>query len=172
MKKIFLIAILIVAGVMIWFVINNQPSNKKDNSVYCTQEAKQCPDGSYTGRTGPKCEFVCPEEQVKKEILEETTAFLNQKILNGGIYITPIQVVSDSRCPIDVQCIWAGEILIKVELKKGDVVREVELKEGGSVIFEDREISLMSVIPEKNTKNPTPQEDYQFIFNVVLATNL
>lgn len=27
----------------------------------CTQEAKQCPDGSYVGRTGPNCEFTpCP----------------------------------------------------------------------------------------------------------------
>jgi hypothetical protein len=29
--------------------------------VACTQEAKQCPDGSYVGRTGPNCEFTaCP----------------------------------------------------------------------------------------------------------------
>ena len=28
----------------------------------CTQEAKQCPDGSYVGRTGPNCEFsACPD---------------------------------------------------------------------------------------------------------------
>lgn len=27
----------------------------------CTQDAKQCPDGSYVGRTGPRCEFAeCP----------------------------------------------------------------------------------------------------------------
>ena len=27
----------------------------------CTQEAKQCPDGSYVGRTGPNCAFAaCP----------------------------------------------------------------------------------------------------------------
>ncbi len=26
----------------------------------CQTDAKQCPDGSYVGRTGPKCEFVCP----------------------------------------------------------------------------------------------------------------
>ena len=27
----------------------------------CTQEAKQCPDGSYVSRTGPNCEFTaCP----------------------------------------------------------------------------------------------------------------
>lgn len=30
----------------------------------CTQEAKQCPDGSYVSRTGPNCEFVaCPGEE-------------------------------------------------------------------------------------------------------------
>ena len=30
--------------------------------VFCTMDAKQCPDGSYVGRTGPKCEFTaCPE---------------------------------------------------------------------------------------------------------------
>ena len=28
--------------------------------VACTMDAKQCPDGSYVGRSGPKCEFVCP----------------------------------------------------------------------------------------------------------------
>src|SRR5438309_2162374 len=41
--------------------------NKSDEAAYvprgeaCTQEAKQCPDGSYVGRTGPNCEFTtCP----------------------------------------------------------------------------------------------------------------
>ncbi len=33
-----------------------------DEQVMCTQEAMMCPDGSYVGRTGPKCEFTpCPE---------------------------------------------------------------------------------------------------------------
>ncbi|MEK7069038.1 MAG: peptidoglycan-binding protein [Patescibacteria group bacterium] len=26
----------------------------------CTMDAVQCPDGSYVGRTGPKCEAICP----------------------------------------------------------------------------------------------------------------
>lgn len=31
------------------------------NGVACTMEAKLCPDGSYVGRSGPKCEFTpCP----------------------------------------------------------------------------------------------------------------
>lgn len=36
-------------------------SQKMPQQVACTEEAKQCPDGSYVGRTGPKCEFTaCP----------------------------------------------------------------------------------------------------------------
>ncbi len=30
-----------------------------DKPVVCTMEAMQCPDGSYVGRTGPNCQFVC-----------------------------------------------------------------------------------------------------------------
>jgi len=26
----------------------------------CAQDAKQCPDGTFVGRTGPNCEFICP----------------------------------------------------------------------------------------------------------------
>lgn len=33
---------------------------KTPTPVACTADAMQCPDGSYVGRTGPHCEFVCP----------------------------------------------------------------------------------------------------------------
>lgn len=44
-------------------------TRKKLNALYgcrnvCTQEAKQCPDGSYVGRGGSNCEFAqCPKTQ-------------------------------------------------------------------------------------------------------------
>ncbi len=32
-----------------------------DDEVACTMEARECPDGSFVGRTGPNCEFAaCP----------------------------------------------------------------------------------------------------------------
>jgi hypothetical protein len=43
----------------IWSKIFNKPQTQ--NPVVCTMEARQCPDGSYVGRKGPKCDFdVCP----------------------------------------------------------------------------------------------------------------
>lgn len=38
-----------------------QRSSSSQGQVFCTQEAKQCSDGSYVSRTGPQCEFAaCP----------------------------------------------------------------------------------------------------------------
>jgi hypothetical protein len=32
-----------------------------EGTTICTQDAMQCPDGSWVGRTGSRCEFVCPK---------------------------------------------------------------------------------------------------------------
>lgn len=40
---------------------NNTPKEEVEGPltrIICTMEAKQCPDGSYVGRTGPNCEFA------------------------------------------------------------------------------------------------------------------
>lgn len=54
------VAALLLAGVVIGFKKFGSVSDP-DNPIFCTQEAKLCLDGSYVGRTGPKCEFSpCP----------------------------------------------------------------------------------------------------------------
>ncbi len=37
------------------------PPKPKEKPVACTMDAKQCPDGSYVGRSGPNCTFACPQ---------------------------------------------------------------------------------------------------------------
>ncbi|HBK33459.1 TPA: hypothetical protein DEP34_01865 [Candidatus Uhrbacteria bacterium] len=50
------------AGYLNYSIWQLNPSSGS-GQVACTQEAKLCPDGSYVGRTGPKCEFAqCPGE--------------------------------------------------------------------------------------------------------------
>lgn len=171
MKKLYVVLILVVVGVGALLVFNTKlfkVENGGTNPIACTEEAKICPDGSAVGRTGPNCEFAeCPAMPQEK-----TVAFLNERIFNGGIFITPLEVVSDSRCPIDVNCVWAGEIIVKVKLEKGIINREeVDLKEGGSAMFEGSNISLVSVFPAKNSKVETPIKNYQFTFKVISEVN-
>ncbi len=135
-----------------------------DTPVACTEEAKVCPDGSSVGRTGPDCEFAaCPGTP---SVTEGTTAALNQKIFTGGVFITPLDVVSDSRCPVDVTCVWAGEVTLKTKLEKGSISKEVVLKMNESTTFEGALVTLVSVTPENNSKQPFAKAEYRFTFRV------
>ena len=60
-----LIGIAIIAGgLSLWLTPRgvtpiHQPTPEAPGTM-CTMDAMQCPDGSYVGRTGANCEFVCP----------------------------------------------------------------------------------------------------------------
>jgi hypothetical protein len=41
-------------------VSDPKPVTPPTEAVFCTMDAKMCPDGSYVGRSGPNCEFKCP----------------------------------------------------------------------------------------------------------------
>ena len=85
-NKFIVLAIIIAAGAAIWwFGINKSP----EEPIYCTMEAKLCPDGSAVGRTGPNCEFAaCPEV---------TAGFLKGKVTIGPL--CPVE-----RIPPDPNC--------------------------------------------------------------------
>ena len=65
-----IVSILITAGITFYLTtvtINHlditpaQSPSPSSPSGACTQDAKQCPDGSFVGRTGPNCQFTaCP----------------------------------------------------------------------------------------------------------------
>lgn len=161
MKKKLLILI-IVLGVIAIVVFYVGQKNKPDYvATVCTQEAKMCPDGSYVGRSGPKCEFAqCPA------IKTDTKVKIGDKVLNNGIFITPIEVSSDSRCPVDVKCIQAGTVTLKVKLQLGTNSEEKTLTLGKSVSFGGRLITLVLVTPAPHSKQVISPSDYEFEFSV------
>ncbi len=42
---------------------SKQPPSEEQ--IMCTQDAKQCQDGSWVGRSGPHCEFICSAPAAK-----------------------------------------------------------------------------------------------------------
>lgn len=57
--------IIAFATVAVPFILSAQVGvgasvNANVGATICTMDAKLCPDGSYVGRTGPNCQFVCP----------------------------------------------------------------------------------------------------------------
>ncbi|KAF0151220.1 MAG: hypothetical protein FD143_2159 [Ignavibacteria bacterium] len=91
-------------------------------------------------------------------------------LLNNEMLITFTGVGADSRCPIDVICVWAGDAEIKLKLRKGNLEREVILHTGllpNSALFDGYEIYLASVLPfPKSNENIKPgQYSIQLKFN-------
>jgi hypothetical protein len=62
-STIVAVLVVLIAIVAAWYALGLPPmqhAHPAPAGVACTLEAMQCPDGSYVGRTGPNCEFVCP----------------------------------------------------------------------------------------------------------------
>lgn len=67
MKTSTIVVVLVVLLAVLggWYASGLPPFDtlqfgQEPQGVACTMDAMQCPDGSYVGRSGPNCEFVCP----------------------------------------------------------------------------------------------------------------
>ncbi len=102
-------------------------SNNNPGAIFCTQEAKQCPDGSYVGRTGPKCEFSpCPQTSAS-EFNKPVTVRVNEKVIFSDSLSLTLQEINDSRCKPGVQCIWQGELSAVFSANINGSLREIRL---------------------------------------------
>jgi hypothetical protein len=91
-------------------------------------------------------------------------AGIGQTVPVDGPKVTPLSVLEDSRCPKDVQCVWAGRVRINVRIDLGADSKERELELGKPVDLADGALELVEVLPEKVTNRTTLPEDYRFGF--------
>ena len=160
------IVCIVLLGVAVFFVSKKEALAPTHSA--CTTDAKICPDGSSVGRTGPECAFsTCPIPQTNQtQEVDTTSASLSQKIFHRGVHITPHEVVEDSRCPVDVTCIQAGTVKVRVSLESEAGAQMLTLTLGTPVLFAGKRVSLTSVTPIKYaTKTITPSQ-YRFVFSV------
>lgn len=79
-----LLGIAVVAGVISTFFTQtatapSEPLNEVPELVACTMDAMMCLDGSYVGRTGPSCEFVCPAASSAPAVSVDVQAHIDSK---------------------------------------------------------------------------------------------
>ena len=88
----------------------------------------------------------------------DVSARLGETVRLGALTITPLQVVEDSRCPVGVQCVWAGRLRLSVRLDAD--MAELELDgpcAPGSV-------GLTAVQPPARAGEPVTARPYRFTF--------
>jgi hypothetical protein len=92
------------------------------------------------------------------------TARLGQNVIVDGPRVRPIAIIEDSRCPRGVQCIWAGQVRLKIRVGQGRSSSVKEVTYGSSVAVADGSLSLVSVTPERVAGRTLNPRDYRFGF--------
>lgn len=135
--------------------------------IACTMDAMMCPDGSYVGRTGPNCQFVCPSGTTTPASTDTFEARLNATTTFAGKTLVVKEILEDSRCPIDVVCIQAGTVRIKVLVSRvTSGLSEQTMTLSVSSAVDDKSLELINVTPVPKAGVPITKADYRFTFKV------
>lgn len=165
---IFLVAALLVVMKIQSFIKNNapaQPIPSEEETVFCTMDAMMCPDGTYVGRTGPNCEFKCPDTNASTSPMTFTVG-LEESFEVASTTVSVWAVTEDSRCASDVVCIQMGRVTIGLNIWSPSGNSVVELEPGKSATTETLNITLDEVQPYPVSSYKISDQEYRFVFTV------
>lgn len=85
----------------------------------------------------------------------------------SGLSLTFNHFVADYRCPVDVQCIQAGAIVVNVTMEM-DSKKETRNFPSDEVPYEfaGKAISIVKIAPEAHSEKTIAEEDYRITFKV------
>jgi hypothetical protein len=97
-----------------------------------------------------------------------SSAGLGQVARVDGVTIRPLRVVEDSRCPSDVQCVWAGRLVILAEVgyRGGSESFRGTMTLGQALILGRESVTLVSATPGKTAGSTIDPRAYRFTFTV------
>ncbi len=77
-----------------------------------------------------------------------------------------VGIDSDSRCPTDVTCVWAGEVIVRLTLSKDGRTKELGIKATQSMAVEGFAVTVLDVLPVRTTSQPIAPADYRVTLKV------
>ena len=111
-------------------------------------------------------------QAVKAQLNQQIKLGVNQelKISKSDLTIKFISVLDDSRCPVDTNCVWAGnaQVQIKIKKSKGEwKTYELNLNlEPKTITFNGYEIKLVDLAPKLRTNVRINRNGYTATFAV------
>ena len=95
-------------------------------------------------------------------------AGLGQQATVGGVRIRPLAIVEDSRCPADVQCVWAGRLVIlaDIDFHGGSETYRGKLTLGQPLPLGAETVTLVAAVPAKTAATAPDRRAYLFTFAV------
>ena len=85
----------------------------------------------------------------------------------AGIIVTPIAFLEDSRCPVDVVCVWAGRVRVRARVESAGRSQLAELELGKPVeILPGRRVVLSGASPDRSSEVPFERDSYLLSFAI------
>lgn len=99
---------------------------------------------------------------------EFTLSVAESAALPGEGLLEFAQVVSDSRCPVDVQCVWAGDAVVALRASDVNDSASLRLHTGGpqSAVFGTWEVELVELRPLPREGMALTQADYEAVLRL------
>lgn len=113
--------------------------------------------------------FVIQQEEKKEDPVTEVyqaSLCFGESMIFGNKTLKFKEVISDSRCPEGVTCVWAGEVKILAEVYEGDEKIESLVMVGNTPItwnygkLDSLKLNVLSVYPAPKLNQKIPFEDY------------
>ena len=91
---------------------------------------------------------------------------LGQAVQVGAVVATPLEVVEDSRCPINARCVWAGRLVVKTRIDGAGWRDTADLTLGEPWSTHKVVLALTSGEPGRmaGEGQETPKEAYRFTY--------
>lgn len=96
------------------------------------------------------------------------TVGLDEAIRIANLRIIPLDILEDSRCPADVQCVWAGRLIARVEIQSSDFATRTESMElGRGIALEDaRSLTITAAEPVRRSGDSVTPDAYRLTFTL------
>jgi hypothetical protein len=89
----------------------------------------------------------------------------------NGLWLRFVSVPVDTRCPVGMLCIVAGDAQVQIEAEQGGVGSTLNLSTDGlgrQAIFLSYAVQLVGLTPTPQLNQPTPQSSYRATLRVSL----
>ena len=96
--------------------------------------------------------------------LEGMPAAIGETVRVGVLTATPRRLVEDSRCPLTVQCVQAGRVVVSTRITGPGGTETVPLVLGEPYPVQGATVTLVSARPEKWSERRRPRDEYRFVF--------
>lgn len=94
------------------------------------------------------------------------TAGLNQVASVNDLRIRPIEVIEDSRCPSNVQCVWAGRLSVRARMNGPGWTQIRDFQMGVPQAVDQYLVTLINADPPKAAPTAIDPRSYRFTFAV------